>query len=715
MRTILPGSPGRRALVVAGFALAFCLGLQGVEPLFFLRDDNSTYYLPAYVYNHLALAETGRLAEVNPHQLLGTPHLATGQSAVLYPPVYGAVQSARWLGDLRWTLDLLAALHLAAAAVGMFFLLRRLGLGRSGGDAAGALLWVTTPFVVVLSRAWIPFAYAAAFVPWSFLLLLRLLDRPTWGRALAYGSLKTLFFFAGYPQTWLYATFLEAVFFVVLRALDLGLGTVRRRRVAGEATKLVGAAVWTAATSAPLLLPMVDAVRRSFMRRERLPLEVFGEFPMAIGDFLAAQVFLFRDEVFLTAGSSIFFVGPLFLAAFLAALPAAFPTALPAGVPGLRAASERGEEARGAGPERRALLVLAALAGLALLASTSAWTRLYGLPLISSFRWPAKNFFFFVFGAVPAVAWTYERLFRARPRAALAALVLSLAGSVGLLGLPDARRSMGEATLAHPVEHYERHLAEACPEPGRIAALRVDGTLDAERWDELAPYLAAYNYATLFGRHQIGGYEPMVSEMHYRLSAGMNYTATLPLRRATPEVLRHLGSWGVTCVLVPDLPGVDAALADRAGVSRLGLSRLGVKNGIAAYRLDGAPVAAWKGPRGDVEGAVPFRWTASGLELDRVGGGGEEGLLRIAVAPMPRWSVELRGGSDPGSEWSDVAPTTRLDPAAGLFVELPEGGVDLRLTYRDPLFAAGLWVALLAVAVVGLGLVFRRRMPRCGD
>ena len=100
----------------------------------------------------------------NPHQFCGTPFLANGQSALLYPPnwLFAVVGPEH---GFAWT----AALHLAFAAAFTFLLLRSLGCSQ-GGAAVGAVafplngffaLWIHLP-TAVQSVCWLPFLCYAA-------------------------------------------------------------------------------------------------------------------------------------------------------------------------------------------------------------------------------------------------------------------------------------------------------------------------------------------------------------------------------------------------------------------------------------------------------------------------------------------------------------------------------------------------------------------------
>ena len=103
--------------------------IETVRPCFFLHDDNATWFTGAYAHDFRVLTETGRVAEVNYYQYGGEPFLEQGQTAVLYPPVYLGAALARWVsGDLRWTIEWIAAEHLSIACLAFI----------SGSGAAGS-------------------------------------------------------------------------------------------------------------------------------------------------------------------------------------------------------------------------------------------------------------------------------------------------------------------------------------------------------------------------------------------------------------------------------------------------------------------------------------------------------------------------------------------------------------------------------------------------
>ena len=154
------------------FALAaltlLLVAMECAWPGFFLHDDNASWFAGAYAHDFRTLTQSGEVAEVNFYQYGGEPFLEQGQTGVLYPPVYvaGALASL-WPGDLRATVDWLAAIHLAIAVVGFYVWLRRGGTD-AWVAALGGLVWALNPFVLLLGASWIMVTAAAAWLPWLF-------------------------------------------------------------------------------------------------------------------------------------------------------------------------------------------------------------------------------------------------------------------------------------------------------------------------------------------------------------------------------------------------------------------------------------------------------------------------------------------------------------------------------------------------------------------
>ncbi|HEX9731359.1 MAG TPA: hypothetical protein VGG06_05140 [Thermoanaerobaculia bacterium] len=658
--------PWRRELAAIGvlllLAAVYFTVLELREPYYFLWDDNASYHLPCHVYTFDSVFGHGELPHVNYHQYLGYTYLASGQPAVLYPPLYLGLAIARlgW-GDLRAVVDVLAILHLVASALGMYALLRRLGLGRAAGVAA-SLLWMTLPFLVVVSRSWIVVAYAAAYLPWSLWLVERLLERPSAPRVLALGAVKALLFYQGYVQ---YAV-LWAIFesgYLLLRLLTGRDGAWRRQALAYAAALAASAAL-----AAPLLLPMALAKQASAHRAGSLSFAELVSNSLPVAAFLEAQVFRVQPRAVHLATGAIFYVGlPNLLA--LAALVVA--------------------------RRQRAFAIAAAVALAALVLSTRAFGVAYHLPVLSSFRWPFKSFLIAAFFLVVAAAGGYGALLASRRRwpqvVGVVLLAAAVAGNLAIVLSPWLDAPFGPNRVDRDVAAIRAETARRFPvDQGRAVSMwmtPLERHLDR---------LLAFDYATLAGAYHLGGYEPLIARENLELALGLDYS-NIFRHELTRERLDHLSSWSVRFLVLPERSAFPGFARLRASLARHSQLR-------PAYRGDGIEV--WENAA-----ALPFaffvepevspvdvEWGPSWVRLATAGRGG---LLRLNVAPLEGyvWTADGR----------DMGPVA-YDPGRHLVIEVPPGARAVEVRYVDVPFRLG--CAVLLAFLAGTAAVWTRRRWR---
>lgn len=674
-RSLASPSPTQAAVLFL-FVAAWVGFAESTTSFYFLRDDNATYYLPAYVHNVRALQEDGELAFLNLHQSLGLPHLQAGQPATLYPPIYLAVLLADAMGDVRLTVTLLIGAHLWLAGLGILALLRHLGVS-SAIAWASTILGITAPFVTFVGRSWIVVVFALTFSVWSLYLLLRLVAEPTLARILTLAGIKCLFFLTGYPQFFVYSVLYEGAFLTTVWILDRRSRRAWRRQVVALTGAAIAAAVW----AAPLLLPMLSAVDSSQARSSHLPVSTFLENSARPDAIVAAQWFDFgRQEIF-SAPASIFYIGlPLLLSLAWA----------------IAVRCRDGDHAPGKG--RFASFILVGL--LALVSSTEAWGTVYGLPLLSSFRWPFKHFLFLWLYIVPAAALAVETLLirrRTRSRSIWPLWLLlgsALSAHPLLLLQQGDRASFGAVSLPEPIERYRLGPLVRLLDPhGRVAVFRGVG---AERIlpAKAAPSLLPFNWATLLGVYQFSGYEPLLSRESLRLTLDTKFgVLDADSANTSAHAFSHLGRWSVTDVLAPSRPGVRASIQS-SGAVRLVTSH----NGIDLYktlvyrplveRLDGSGTS----------GISNLEVRTNSIEFEVTSD--IAAPLRVAVTPLDGWTVYVDGkDAGPPDEYQDF----------GVVLHPPVGRHSIGLRYVEPRFAAGVALAALgAVLVLVTYLVMRR-------
>ncbi len=640
-------------LVAAGYFAA----LETVQPYYFLWDDNSSYFLPFYVHNYESLVGFGELPHVNYHQYLGHSYLASGQPAVLYPPLYAGLALARlFTGDLRAVVDVLVVLHLLASALGMFVLLRRLRI--SPLVAVGtALLWMSFPFVVQVARNWLWVAYVAAYLPWNLWLLDRLCERPGASRILALAAVKALLVYQGYVQ--------YAVLLVLFEGLLLLLRWVFDRREEAswwrQALSYAAAQAASVALAAPLLVPMFHAKAVSAYRTGALSFSEFISLSLPWKAFFAAQVFQMEPRVIHEASGVLFYVGLPSLAA-LAALA-------------LR-------------HDRRRFLIAAAVALVALVLSTRAYGMMYHLPLLSSFRWPFKSFLFCLLFLTVALAGAFDALWRhRRPVVRLLGAGLLLAGLVthAVFALSPAWSGVfGPNRVDRSVAEMRREAAERLPlSAGRIVSLWMNPS------QPRIHRLLIFNYATLVRGFHLGGYEPMISKEHLELAVNLEYSNIFRYE-LTEEALAYLSSWSVRFLVAPDEERFGPTFARFPQ-----LRRISQDDGIVVYENTLAePFAYLIQPGGPVV-PVEVEWRPSSVRLRTAGRGG---LLRLAVAPLP-WYVYSLDGEDAGA--------VAYDDERHVVLEVPPGVEVVEVRYVDVPFLVGVGVA--AAFLLAVGATWARR------
>ncbi len=645
-------------------AVSLLLALAGVyftvlelrEPYYFLCDDNASFYLPSYAYNEESVFGRGEIPHLNYHQYLGHTYLASGQTSVLYPPLYLGLALTRlgW-GDPLPIIDVLVILHFALAALGMYLLLRRLEIGRAVSVAV-SFLWMSFPFLVVVARSWIFVSYTAAYLPWGLLLLERLLERPEAPRVLALAAVKALFIYQGYVQYVILATLFEGVYLGLRWAAAREARDDWRRQAFAYGLALAA----TGALAAPLLLPMLHAKQVSAYRTAALSFDELVSNALSLGTLVKAQFFGMDRRAVHQSTGAIFYVG--------------LPNLLALGA--LAAARRRWRFA-----------VPAAVALLALVFSTRAYGLMHHVPLFSSFRWPFKSFLICLFFSSVALAGAYESLLSRRgawrPIGVLL-LAAAIGANVAIVLTEPHDTPFGPNRVEQDVASLRAAAAQRFPlDEGRVVSMWMS-PLEPE-----IHRLLIFNYATLVGAFHLGGYDPLIARENLELAVNLEYSNIFRYE-LTRESLDYLSSWSVRFLVIPAKPELRRFFA---GFPQLRL----------AYRGDGLEV--WENAA-----ALPFAyfpeppvapvevtWGTSGVRLAT---GGRGGWLRVGIAPLAwyEWTADGR----------EMGPVD-YDEARHVVLEVPEGTREVTIRYADVPFKLGTFVFLVFALSVAATWVLRRR------
>ena len=225
-----------------------------------LQWDAIAQYYPWRVFYARSMS-SGHIPLWNPHQFSGTPFLANGQSAVLYP-----LNLIFLVVDPISGFTVFAFIHLFLAAVFTYLLMRELNCSVAGAIVS-AIVFTFSAFMVL----WLElptFISAATFIPLALLLAHRAADR----RSLFYGMLSgaavAMAFLAGHLQIAFYVLF-AAVLWWLWEYIRITAAEGRRYAFLNVIVPFIGFAVTLALLSAPQILPSIELAQNS--HRSSLP------------------------------------------------------------------------------------------------------------------------------------------------------------------------------------------------------------------------------------------------------------------------------------------------------------------------------------------------------------------------------------------------------------------------------------------------------------
>jgi hypothetical protein len=633
--------------------------MESARPCFFLHDDNATWFIGAYVHDFRVLTETGRLAEVNYYQHGGEPFIEQGQTAVLYPPIYFGVALAKWIsGDEHSAIDWIAAEHLTLGLLGFYFWLRQGGVGARFA-ALGALAWVLNPFVLTVSASWIFTTFVAAWLPWLFWALDRLLTRPSTCAAFFLGVITGLFFLQGYVQWFAYS-----LLFLAFYALFQFIARPETRKPAVLCYLVVSAIIF-AILSLPVLLPMSHAADDSAMRPGPLPVDAALFYSVAPGDFLPAQLCLFQPNFAFGVSTLIFYCPALLL--------------LPLTVVRFYHADTE---------MRRRLFALVLLALLALIFSSLWHLVLTKLPLFDKFRWPFKVFLLADFFLIAAFVWTLVSWTEShRSHARIAKLTATICLAVVVLA------NLGTSLALHDNNLFSKTILPASFNPvlpGMDPRLGRVATFGDDLPESLSYLYLTHAYATYYAFPSLGGYNPLVGGEQLSWALYLDFpnvcTGTL-----TPDFQKDFEARSVRYWIV------DPHSSHFAEAKRLpGLRQMeATPNRVVFEDTQAEPLVYAKAAP-----TVPCPMSYSGnsmlISLD-----GTKTPVEISVAPADGWWYRI----DRGPWLKPTYQNNRLEVAFGPSARM------LEVSYFDPRFREGLVMSCWLMVLLALGLIGKRFFP----
>ena len=516
----------------------FILTLEYVQPRYFLWDDNATQFLIFYIHNFRSLFTDYSLPQFNFYQYIGQPYLAQGQTGVLYIPAYLAVYLSQVLFQSKiFAIDILAISHYFIAVIGMFRLLCYFGVSKWGASLV-SLYWISLPFSLLISKSWINVSYFSAYMPWTTLFLTRLLRRGDRRDIIFFLFAKVLFFFHGNIQWIFLFSIFEFIYGVFVLRIDKALGR-------GGLRRWLRANLQYALLICPILLPMIRSTFLSAERSTSLSLDRFLDNSLPLREFFLAQLLYFKNlSGSIHLDTVAFFIGPAILLCFVA-LP---------------------RMGKGNVNVNSCLLhrFFFGAALFCLICSTSWYIWAHALPGFNVFRWPFKNFLLFNFFLSVSIGLSLRAEILATRIGQYVAYTLLCMGFLLNFAVLIKHPSSTIANYRLPLD-YANSLEEVIPPgAGRVQSLKVRGNVS----DDNLYRFHTFVYATLFRQFHLGGYDPLVSRLHYTRALGLRHMNSFE-GEITEEVLDYFRKFGVRYLILPTDLYTRKFFNDLSGVSHL--------------------------------------------------------------------------------------------------------------------------------------------------
>ena len=658
-------------LAAALMAGLFWFLLELKTPYFFLEDDNRNCTLGQFALYLRSLADGGFPILFNFHQFLGEP--TPGAMSYLYPFVYLSVLLSQWFtGGIFWSVDIMALLHFTLAGAGMFLFLREL---KTGEDWAllGALLWSANPFAVWVGALWWIVWPVYALLPWIQWLALRLFASPTAGLALCLALARLLLFFSAYGQYFAYAVVLEIIFTLIL--------WLRNRAGTGRFAACYAASF--AATfflSLPLLLPTLHHLTLSAARSAPMDYKAFAAAPLHIVLWFQGLFWPCVNVDNIKAGGRLarLLYGNLFFTDWLTPAASHIGYAALAGLLFLFTAG------RGYAKRNNAVIPLAACAAVSLLWASGALNRLvYLVPLLNRFRWHFKlelflNFYLIALATCGLALWSKK--FSARRGLFMAAVWCAVLLNMALLYSIKLQRN-------HPFPDKTEPLAE------QLAGARIL-TLGYKPAGDFDPRSLGFNYASLWGLYQVGGYDPIVPKANGDAAFNLNYVASY-CGDIYPNAVAYFRKWGVRWYVVKK----SETARYSAQFSPFGITQAFNEADRTVFEDPRAlPLLRWK-EAGDF---APIKWRTSGNRL-YAEYTKPTGKTIVAAFMYNPFFVYTQDGHT-------FVPALQ---SAGNQIELPvTSGGEIMMEYRNPYYKRGLALSGISLAFIIGGALFMRPKER---
>lgn len=519
--------------IIAVVLLIFFALLEMKYPYYFCHDDNRGQNLPLSVQALRSLLN-GDIASINYYQFLGQPLLANGQSQALYPLIYiSSLLSKLFLGHYFALIDIEVIIHFIFGSIGFWYVCKFFGLNDESSVFA-ALTWPLSSFFMYISNSWVHVSGIAAYFPWMIYLSCRLLKELKYRHLITLAVIRTLFFFIGHPQFFLYSYIFEFLFFIAM----LSITYIQKRNLKKAVKRIIlyiGSSAATLLFSLPLLLPMWNQIQSSGSRSAKMTWGVFISGGVIHKDWLNGLKSP-NLSYHVSTGVDMSYIGIIPLLFVVIAVLLTMVTFI-----------TKNQKAKNYIPYVFCFLLLA---GIAYLWATNILSPLlFKIPIINRFRWhfklvPYMNFFLILISSIGLyLSISQLQMHEGMKKAITLALV-----TISFL-------HMANMYLTHPIKSIRVQLEKMPLQEDFENRLKDARVLSVGfNWHDSATGKSlGYNYATLWELIHLAGYDPIIPKKNQDKALGLNlhaYYNELNGNKKEISDLNHLRTWGVKWYVV---------------------------------------------------------------------------------------------------------------------------------------------------------------------
>jgi hypothetical protein len=667
-------------LSIIGILAVFFVLLELKYPYYFFQDDNRHIFFPFYFHDLRSLI-AGEIPFFNFHQYLGVPHLSNGVSAVFMPAIYPALLlSLALLKHPYGSMDALVIAHLLAAALGAYYLMKRMGFGRAAG-AFAALTWPLTSFAIYLSASWWLVSLVAACFPFQIYCVISLHEKPRLKTMAMLTALRMYLFLAGHGQYFLYSLIFEGLSFATLYCA----GALKDRQWPLKAPACyAGSLVMTLVMSLPLALPLFHQIQTSALRNAPYSWQDFTANASSNALFLGGIVDPFKDHAhplsyFSHCGYlTVLLLIPLIMGLIKKKIDVTWPLFFL--IPGLVAH---------------------------LSASNLTFMKIvHCVPILNRLRWPFKFEIYTLFALVFLGAIGFHLLQRMLGSAShkrmqlLITMMLMLQcanlWSLYLLTEPRVLR------IIHDPVPFTEPLVERLKE-GRIVSVGFGSA------EPLSVPGLGYDYCLIWGLEGFGGYDFILPRDNGAMTLNLNYDASIDFPDGRLPI-PYFRFWGVSSYVVSkEKEDLYKPLFAEWHLEPLYSDALRTVYRDRRMR----PMVYW----GREPGLQCITFTRHVNYLEAQVNAPEEGLIIFNAVASPFFKASVDGHACRIVPW-EVSFPSKLDDrnfsivARQMGVPVPAGNHRVRVQYSDPYFMRGLLITLALCIVFTAWHVITRRPAR---